>query len=113
MLKYTPPPRGPLFSRSVARPRGHRAKKAMVSTVFLGKQGKRVYTIGSGKKGTHHRASDPEEEKKGGLHGGGVYFFLRKVSTVFDVFEVFLGIFSKTKETKDGDRCDRIWRYHL
>ena len=37
---------GPLFSRSVARPRGHRAKKAMVYTMFLGKQGKRVYTIG-------------------------------------------------------------------
>ena len=37
---------GPLFSRSVARPRGHRAKKAMVYTIFLGKQGKRVYTIG-------------------------------------------------------------------
>ena len=37
---------GPLFSRSVARPRAHRAKKAMVSTIFLGKQGKRVYTIG-------------------------------------------------------------------
>ena len=37
---------GPLFSRSVARPRGHRAKKAMVYTIFLGKQGKRAYTIG-------------------------------------------------------------------
>ena len=36
----------PLFSRSVARPRGHRAKKAVVYTLFLGKQGKRVYTIG-------------------------------------------------------------------
>ena len=37
---------GPLFSLSVARPRGHRAKKAMVYTIFLRKQGKRVYTIG-------------------------------------------------------------------
>ena len=37
---------GPLFSRSVARPRGHRAKKAMVYTIFLEKQGKRVYTVG-------------------------------------------------------------------
>ena len=36
----------PLFSRSVARPRGHRAKKAMVYTSFLEKEGKRVYTIG-------------------------------------------------------------------
>ena len=35
----------PLLSRSVARPRGHRAKKAMVYTIFLGKQGKMVYTI--------------------------------------------------------------------
>ena len=37
---------GPLFSRSVTRPRGHRAKKAMVYAIFLGKQGKRVYTTG-------------------------------------------------------------------
>ena len=36
----------PLFSRSVARPQGRRAKKAMVYTLVLGKQGKRVYTIG-------------------------------------------------------------------
>ena len=36
----------PLLSRSVARPRGHRAKKAMVYTIFLGKPGQRVYTIG-------------------------------------------------------------------
>ena len=36
----------PLFSRSVARPRGHRAKNPMVYTIFLGKRGKRVYTIG-------------------------------------------------------------------
>ena len=35
-----------LFSRSVARPRAHRAKPAMVYTIFLGKQGKRVYTTG-------------------------------------------------------------------
>ena len=55
---------GPLFSRSVARPRGHRAKKAMVYTVFLGKQGKRVNTIGPERRGIHHRASDPEKEKR-------------------------------------------------
>ena len=36
----------PLLSRSVARPRGHR-KKAMVYTIVLRKQGKRVYTIGA------------------------------------------------------------------
>ena len=29
-----------LLSRSVARPRGHRAKKAMVYAIFLGKKGK-------------------------------------------------------------------------
>ena len=40
----------PLPFRSVARPRGHRAKKAMVYTLFLGKQGKRVYTIGPEKR---------------------------------------------------------------
>ena len=38
--------RGTPLSRSVARPRGRRAKKAIVYTLFLGKQGERVYTIG-------------------------------------------------------------------
>ena len=28
----------------------------------------------SGKKGLHHKASDPEKEKKEGFHGGGAYF---------------------------------------
>ena len=55
---------GPLFSRSVARPRGHRAKKTMVYTIFLGKQGKKGIHRRSGKKGIHHRASDPEKEIK-------------------------------------------------
>ena len=41
---------GPLFSRSVARPRGHRATETMVYTIFLGKQGKRVYTTGPEKR---------------------------------------------------------------
>ena len=36
----------PLLSRSLAQPRGHKAKQAMVCTIFLGKQAKRVYTIG-------------------------------------------------------------------
>ena len=54
---------GPLFSRSVARPRGHRAKKAMVYTNFLGNKGKGIHHR-SGKRGIHHRASDPEKEKR-------------------------------------------------
>ena len=74
----------PLLFRSVARPRGHRAKTSMVYTLFLGKQGKRVYTIGPEKMGIHHRASDPEKEKKEGFHGGGVYFFLPCVRPVSD-----------------------------
>ena len=41
---------GTLFSRSVARLRGRRAKKAMVYTILTGKQGKRVYTIGPEKR---------------------------------------------------------------
>ena len=66
----------PLFSRSVARPQGGRAKKTMVYTLFWGKTREKGIHNRSGKKGIHHRASDPEKEKKGGLHGGGVYFFL-------------------------------------
>ena len=69
---------GPFFSRSVARPRGHRAKKAMVYTIFLGKQGKRVYTIGPERwvYTMEPQTQKMKKEKKEGLHGGGVYFFL-------------------------------------
>ena len=67
---------GPLFSRSVARPRGHRAKKNHGVYHFPGKTREKGIHHRSGKKGIHHRASDPEREKKGGLHGGGVYFLL-------------------------------------
>ena len=55
---------GPLFSRSVARPRGHRAKK-LWCIPFPGKTREKGIHHRSGKKGIHHRASDPEKEKKG------------------------------------------------
>ena len=43
---------------------------------FPGKTREKGIRHRSGKKGIHHRASDPVKEKKEGLHGGGVYFFL-------------------------------------
>ena len=55
----------PLLSRSVARPRGHRAKKAMVYTIPLGKQGKRVYTMGSERRVYTMEATDPKKKKGG------------------------------------------------
>ena len=48
----------------------------MVYTVFLGKQGKRVHTIGLERRVYTMQAADPEKEKKEGFHGGDVYFFL-------------------------------------
>ena len=55
---------GPLFSPSVARPRGHRAKISCGVYHFPGKtRGKGIHHR-SGKKGLHHRASDPEKEKR-------------------------------------------------
>ena len=66
---------GPLFSRSVARPRGHRATKSYGVYHFPGKTREKGVHHRSGKKGIHHRASDTEKEKKGGLHGGGDTFF--------------------------------------
>ena len=75
--EYTPPPWDPSFLGLSPDPIGHRAKKAMVYTIFLGKQGKRVYTIGPERGVYTIECSDPEKEKKEGLHGGGVYFFLR------------------------------------
>ena len=69
----------PLLSRSVARPRGHRAKKAMVYTAFLGKtREKGIHTISPERKVYTVDASDPEKEKKGGFHSGGVYFFFAR-----------------------------------
>ena len=68
----------PLLSQSVARPRGHRAKKAIVSTISLGKQGKGVHTIGPEIRVYTIEASDPKKEK-------------RSISTVV-VFTVFLHV---------------------
>ena len=65
---------GPLFSRSVARPRGHRAKKAMVYTIFLGKQGKRVYTIGPERR-VYTIEPQTRKEKKRGVSTVVVYTF--------------------------------------
>ena len=56
---------GPLFSRSVARPRGHRAKKTMVYTIFLGKQGKMVYTVGPERR-VYTIEPQSRKKKKGG-----------------------------------------------
>ena len=47
----------------------------MVCTIFLGKQGKGVYTIGPERRECAIEASDPEKEKKKGFHGGVVYCF--------------------------------------
>ena len=66
----------PLLSRSVARHRGHRSKKSCGVQHFLGKEWKRVYTIGPERRVYTIEASDPEKEKQEGFHGGGVYFFL-------------------------------------
>ena len=56
---------GPLFSPSVARPRGHRAKEAMVYPIFLGNQGKRVYTIGPERR-VYTIEPQTRKKKKGG-----------------------------------------------
>ena len=50
----------PLLSRSVARPRGHRTKKAMVYTIFLREQGKRAHTTGPERRVYTIEAPDPE-----------------------------------------------------
>ena len=44
--EYTPPPWDPSFLGLSPEPEVTEQKKAMVYTIFLGKQGKRVYTIG-------------------------------------------------------------------
>ena len=44
--EYTPPPWDPSFLGLSPDPEVTEQKKAMVYTIFLGKQGKRVYTIG-------------------------------------------------------------------
>ena len=72
--EYTPPPWHPAFLGLSPDPEVTERKKLMVYTIFLGKQGKGVYTIGpwhrSGKKGVHHRGLRPGKGKK------------RRVSTV-------------------------------
>ena len=50
----------------------------MVYTIFLGKQGKRVYTIDPERR-VYHRASDPEKEKQGVVSTLVVYIFFLPV----------------------------------
>ena len=57
--------RGTLFSVCRPTPRSQSTKKAILYTiVFLGKQGKRVYTIGPERRVYTIEASDPEKEKQ-------------------------------------------------
>ena len=56
---------GPLFSRSVARPRGH-SKKSYGVCPFPGKQGKRVYTIGPERRVYTIEPQTQKKKKKGG-----------------------------------------------
>ena len=74
--EYATPLWHPSFLGLSPDPEVTEQKKAMVYTIFLGKQGKRVYTIGPERRVGTIEASDPEKEKKEGFHGGGVYFSL-------------------------------------
>ena len=69
--------KAPLLSRSVAQPRGHRAKKSYVVCHFVGKlvTRERVYTIGPERGVYTVEASDLKKDKMRGFHGGGVCFF--------------------------------------
>ena len=68
----------PLLSRSVARGRGHKVKEAIVYTIVLGKQGKRVYTIGPERRVYTIEASDPEKREKRRVSTVVVYTFFRE-----------------------------------
>ena len=73
----------PLLSRGLSPdPEAHRAKKAVVYTISLGKQlwciplgklGERAYTISPERVYT---IEVPDLREKEGFHGGGVYFYL-------------------------------------
>ena len=52
---YTTTTVAPLLSRSFAHPRRDRTRKAVVYTISLGKQGKRIYTIGPVRKGSENK----------------------------------------------------------
>ena len=88
---YTTTTVAPLLCRAVARLRGHRATQAMVYTISLGKQGKRVYTMGLERRVYTIEASDPEKEK-------------RRVSTVA-VYTLFRSHFSQKKKQHPDYYC--------
>ena len=71
----------PLLSRSLSPDPEVTEQKKLWCILFSWENKGKGYTHHrSGKKGIHHRASDPEKEKKEGLHGGGVYFFAAHLS---------------------------------
>ena len=73
--EYTPPLWDPSFLGLSPDPEVTEQKKLWCIPFSWENKGLAIH-LWSGKRGKHHRASDPEKEKKGGLHGGGVYFFL-------------------------------------
>ena len=89
--EYTPPPWHPSFLGLSCPTLTSQSKKSYgVYLIFLGKQGKRVYTRGPERRVYTIEASDPEKEKKEGFHGGGVYFFL---PCHWPFFKLFHGLF--------------------
>ena len=79
--EYTPPPWHP---SSLGRSPESEVieQNTMVHTISLGKQGKRVYTIGPARRVYSTEASGPRARNKEGFHGGGVYFSLPNVHDV-------------------------------
>ena len=86
----------------------------MVYTIFLGKQGKRVYTIGPERGaytiGPERRvytieASDPENKKTEGLRGGSVYFFFPVLPAIASARKECTRLSLGPKERKQSHVC--------
>ena len=78
--EYTPPPWHPSFLGLSPDPEVAEQKKAMVYTIFLGKQGKRVYTIGPERR---VYTIEPRKRKKRRVSTVVVYTFFFPAPTFF------------------------------
>ena len=65
----------------------------MVCAIFLGKQGKRVYTIGAERRVYTIEPQTRKKKKKEGLHGGGVYFLDASFLLTVEVFSLTVRLF--------------------
>ena len=97
----------PLLSRSVAWPRGRRAKKPWC----VPSPWENGIHHRSGKKGMHHSGLRPQKRKKEGFHGGGAYFFFPEGGLALLIDRAMRSSWTRRlSPQQSGDSSSVVWK---